>query len=179
MKPQWPSKPEACLPLKPCLEIELRSQVVRQALSDGLFGQALGKARACGDPSRESGDIDREGCIVEYLEDKAHALRLVSGNGLGGEHEGQRLLGADETRQDPGAARIGHQSDLGEALLQIGGARGHDDIAGKRDVHGSAHRRPVEGRDGDLGIVGELQDQGIVIAGERRPEVDAALLVPL
>src|SRR5689334_24139770 len=57
--------------------------------------------------------------LFRSLEDQAHALRLLGRNGLGGEHEGQGLLGADEARQDPGAARIRHEGDLGEGLLQV------------------------------------------------------------
>ena len=73
---------------------------------------------------------------------------------------------------DPRAAGIGNESDPGECFLEIGRTRGNDQIAGERDVHRSAHGRPVERSDRDFEIQ-RVADQRIVVPLEGRAELKA------
>ncbi len=84
--------------------------------------------------------------------------------------EGSRV--ADEPRQRPRPPGVRDEPELRKRLHEARGARGDDQVAGKRDVGAGARRDPVDGRDHRHRQVLQREHQRLVVPLDRIAEVD-------
>jgi hypothetical protein len=78
------------------------------------------------------------------------------------QRQAQGLGAAHQTRQQPGAAGVGHQADLGESLDEAGRARGQHQVARERQVGTRACGDAIDGGQHRDGHAADAQAQGAV-----------------
>jgi hypothetical protein len=100
--------------------------------------------------SAGEGDGALDDVTLHHVVDDAERLGLGRGNGVAGEHEGERLLGPDQPRQALGAAGAGQQPELhlGQAHGRLG--RGHPVVAAQGHLEAAAEGGAVDGGDDGL-----------------------------
>ena len=78
--------------------------------------------------------------------EEADRLRRVGVDHVAGEHELERLAHADQARQGPGAAAVGHEPALDEDLAEAGALGADAQVAGERQIGAVADRGAVDQR---------------------------------
>ena len=131
------------------------------------FDEGEPERRGAGEMDAELVRLAHQRAVIDRAPDHAPGLGLLRRHRLGSERKRPRAGGADQARQDPGAARIRHQPDLGEGLHEARRARGQHDIAGQRDIAAGARGNAVDGGDDRKGQRAQLAHQRIVIGLER------------
>src|SRR5215472_4603938 len=92
------------------LDVELLAQGAVQAFVNRLFGARESTGGRDGELQREAVDHRRKLRVLDAAPDQAPARCLLGRELLAEERETERTCGADQARQEPGAARIGHQA---------------------------------------------------------------------
>src|ERR1700722_17439597 len=112
------------------LDVQLLGEVAAEALVDRLLGARQPARWGAGEVARQVLDDAREFGILDAAPDEAPALGILGAELVTEEREPERARGADEPRQRPGAARIGHQPESCERLHEHPRARRHHEGAG-------------------------------------------------
>ena len=164
------------LPLQVPLQVELGRQAVCTGGLKGspckgnpdrwLLGEALGRGPCRGD----------EFAIRANLPDQAPCGRLFGGNGLGEERDRLRSGRADEARDEPGAAAIGDEADIGEDLQEARRLRGNDDVAGERNIGPGPGRHTIDGSDHRAAEAAQAAHQRVVVALETVAEIGSRVV---
>ena len=110
--------------------------------------------------------------IVDALPDESPGRRLLGGDPVAEQRHSHRPRGADQPRQEIGAAGVGHEPELRERLDEARRPRGDHEIAGERDVGARAGGDAVDRADDRHRQRAQRQHQRLVVALDRRAEVD-------
>ena len=167
--------------LRVALELELGIEIVAPGLIEDALDQRERHGRRGGETRAQRVRLRHQLAVVERFPNQSPCFRLVGAKRLGGEGKRACAGGTNESRQQPRAAAIGNEPDLGEGLDEARRARRQNDVAGERDVGAGAGGDAVD-RGNDRKRQGaQLAHERIVIAVERTSEDDgfAVLVQPL
>src|SRR5215831_11323995 len=114
--------------------------------------------------------------VLDASPDHAPACSLLGGELLPEKRETQSARGAYQARQEPGAARIGHEAELRERLHEARRARCHHEITGERNVGAGAGGHAVHRGDHRQRQLAKRQHQRLVVLLDRVREVGRAAI---
>src|SRR5262249_2534254 len=116
------------------LDVELLLQGAAETFVDRLLGACEAPCGRRGKLQCETVHQRRKLRVLDASPDQTPACRLLGRELLPEECETQSPRGAYHARQEPGAARIGHEAELRERLHEARRARRHHEITGERNV---------------------------------------------
>ena len=108
--------------------------------------------------------------VIERLPDQTPGLGFSAGSGSAVSASARARRRTDQPRQDPGAARIRNEPDLGKSLHEARRPGGQHDVAGEGDIGAGAGRHAVDRGDHRQRQLAELADERIVIGLQRAAE---------
>ena len=142
--------------------------------SSGMWSSGAGVDQPLGQRQRNGGAVDDEGAgqlergrdqvvgLVDAADEPTGEGRL-GGEDVGGVDPLERLLGADDARQEPRRARLGHDAEPAEDEADPGPGGRQAQVHGQRHRRADADRGAVDG--GDHGLGAGMDRQGDLAAG--------------
>ena len=140
----------ASLTLKIGFEFQLVVERVRPRSVQRGLREGQGARRSRGQPSSDRLGLGHDPVIGHHPSHEPESLRVGCRQGLAEQGEFGRLRAADQPRQQPGGARIGHESDSPEGQQEARALGRDPDVAGERERGPGAGRDPVDGGDDRL-----------------------------
>ena len=120
---------------------------------------------------REAVDHGGELRILDAAPDQPPGRRLLGRQLLAEERESEGPCRADESRQEPRAARVRNETQLGEGLHEARRARRHDEVTGERNVRTRTGSHAIDRGDHRQRQLAQRQHQRLVVFLDRFAEI--------
>src|SRR5690606_27282361 len=114
--------------------------------------------------------------VVHTAPDQTPLRRLLGAQLVTEQGQAQGSRRSHQSRQDPGAAGIRHETELGEALYEARRARRDGDVAGERDVRPCSRGDSVDRGNDRHGQSPQLEYEWVVVLLYRLAQIGPALV---